>query len=83
MNSAGALRFGGNNVWSEWFSGQLDEIRIYDRALTQAELQTRHGQAGHLLRHPAAAAGAVGVANQHVLHRHPGRRQSGARRPST
>ena len=39
MNSAGALRFGGNSVWSEWFSGQLDEIRIYDRALTQAELQ--------------------------------------------
>ena len=21
VNSAGALRFGGNNVWSEWFSG--------------------------------------------------------------
>ncbi len=40
VNGAGALRFGGNNVWSEWFSGQLDEIRIYDRALTQAELQT-------------------------------------------
>ncbi len=39
MNSAGALRFGGNNVWSEWFSGALDEIRIYNRALTQAEVQ--------------------------------------------
>ena len=40
VNSAGALRFGGNSVWSEWFSGQLDEIRIYDRALTQTELQS-------------------------------------------
>ena len=40
MNSAGALRFGGNGVWSEWFAGRLDEIRVYDRALTQAELQT-------------------------------------------
>ena len=40
MNSAGALRFGGNSVWSEWFSGQLDEIRVYDRALTQTELQS-------------------------------------------
>ena len=38
-NSTGALRFGGNNVWSEWFAGRLDEIRVYDRALTQAELQ--------------------------------------------
>jgi hypothetical protein len=38
-NSTGALRFGGNNVWAEWFAGRLDEIRIYDRALTQAELQ--------------------------------------------
>ncbi len=39
-NSAGALRFGGNGVWPEWFAGRLDEIRIYDRALSQAELQT-------------------------------------------
>ena len=38
-NSAGVLRFGGNNVWAEWFAGRLDEIRVYDRALTQAELQ--------------------------------------------
>jgi hypothetical protein len=38
-NSAGALRFGGNSVWSEWFAGRLDEIRVYDRTLTQAELQ--------------------------------------------
>ena len=35
LNSAGALRFGGNNVWDEWFSGRLDEVRIYDRALTR------------------------------------------------
>ena len=38
-NSAGALRFGGNGVWSEWFAGRLDEIRVYDRALSQLELQ--------------------------------------------
>ena len=37
-NSTGALRFGGNNVWSEWFAGRLDEIRIYNRALTAAEI---------------------------------------------
>jgi hypothetical protein len=40
VNSTGPLRFGGNGVWSEWFAGRLDEIRVYDRALSQAELQT-------------------------------------------
>ena len=39
VNSTGALRFGGNGVWPEWFAGRLDEIRVYDRALTQTELQ--------------------------------------------
>jgi fibronectin type 3 domain-containing protein len=33
------LRFGGNGVWSEWFEGSLDEIRVYDRALSATELQ--------------------------------------------
>jgi hypothetical protein len=33
------LRIGGNNVWNEWFSGLLDEVRIYDRALSQQEIQ--------------------------------------------
>jgi hypothetical protein len=38
--STGALRIGGNNVWSEWFGGRIDEVRIYRRALTAAEIQT-------------------------------------------
>jgi hypothetical protein len=33
------LRFGGNAVWREWFAGKLDEIRLYDRALTAAQIQ--------------------------------------------
>ena len=33
------LRFGGNAVWREWFAGRLDEIRIYDGALTAAQIQ--------------------------------------------
>ena len=37
--SAGVLRIGGNGVWGEYFSGLLDEIRIYDRASTAAEIQ--------------------------------------------
>ena len=37
--SAGPLRFGGNSVWGEYFNGLIDEIRLYDGARTQAEIQ--------------------------------------------
>ena len=40
LTSTGALRIGGNSVWGEYFQGRLDEIRIYNRALTPAEIQT-------------------------------------------
>jgi hypothetical protein len=36
----GPLRFGGNAIWPEWFRGRLDEIRVYNRALTAAEIQS-------------------------------------------
>jgi hypothetical protein len=39
VNSAGALRFGGNTSWAnEWFKGAIDDIRIYNRNLSAAEL---------------------------------------------
>ena len=34
------LRFGGNAVWKEWFKGRLDEVRVYDRALSPAQIAT-------------------------------------------
>ncbi|MDI2128180.1 LamG-like jellyroll fold domain-containing protein [Yinghuangia seranimata] len=34
------LRIGGNSVWGEYFSGLIDEVRIYNRTLTQAEVTT-------------------------------------------
>jgi hypothetical protein len=34
------LRMGGNSVWSEWFNGLIDEVRIYNRALSAAEIQS-------------------------------------------
>jgi hypothetical protein len=38
--STGALRIGGNNIWTgEWFAGLIDEVRIYNRVLSAAELQ--------------------------------------------
>ena len=39
LTSTGALRIGGNNIWSEWFAGLIDEVRIYNRALTQSQIQ--------------------------------------------
>lgn len=42
--SSSPLRFGGNAVWGEYFAGQLDEIRIYNRALSQPEIQTDMNQ---------------------------------------
>jgi chitodextrinase len=39
-NSSGALQIGGNTVWAEWFQGQIDDVRVYNRALSASELQT-------------------------------------------
>jgi hypothetical protein len=38
--SAAPFRIGGNGVWPEWFQGQVDELRVYNRALTATELQS-------------------------------------------
>ena len=39
-NSTGPLRIGGNALWTEFFNGRIDEVRIYNRALTASEIQT-------------------------------------------
>jgi hypothetical protein len=36
--TTGQLKIGGNSVWSEWFKGLIDEVRVYNRALTAAEI---------------------------------------------
>jgi hypothetical protein len=38
ITSTGALRIGGNTIWGEYFSGLIDEVRVYNRALTPAEI---------------------------------------------
>ena len=40
LTSSGPLRIGGNSVWGEFFAGAIDEVRVYNRALTQIEIQT-------------------------------------------
>jgi hypothetical protein len=37
--STGVLRMGGNSVWGEWYPGLMDDVRIYNKALTQAQIQ--------------------------------------------
>jgi concanavalin A-like lectin/glucanase superfamily protein/Big-like domain-containing protein len=34
------LRIGGNTVWGEYFQGLIDDVRIYNRALSPSEIQT-------------------------------------------
>jgi hypothetical protein len=36
--SSGALRIGGNSVWGQYFTGYIDEVRVYNRTLTQTEV---------------------------------------------
>jgi chitodextrinase len=37
--SDGPLRIGGNSVWPEFFAGEIDDVRVYDRALSALEIQ--------------------------------------------
>ena len=38
--SANPLRIGGNAIWGENFAGLIDDVRVFNRALTPAELTT-------------------------------------------
>lgn len=38
--STNALQIGGDNLYSQFFKGTIDEVRIYNRALSAAEIQT-------------------------------------------
>lgn len=40
VSSSGPLRIGGNAVWGEWFKGLIDEVRIYNRALSASEISS-------------------------------------------
>ena len=40
VTATGALRLGGHSIWGEYFQGRLDEVRIYNRALSAPEIQS-------------------------------------------
>jgi PKD repeat protein len=44
--STGKLRIGGNSIWGYYFAGYIDEVRIYNRALSAAEIGADSNAAG-------------------------------------
>jgi hypothetical protein len=39
ITSIGPLRIGGNSIFGEFFVGTIDDVRVYNRALNQTEIQ--------------------------------------------
>ena len=39
QTSTGALRIGGDSIWGEYFKGMIDDVRIYNRAVSNSEIQ--------------------------------------------
>jgi beta-lactam-binding protein with PASTA domain/glucose/arabinose dehydrogenase len=70
VSSTSPLRIGGNSLWGEYFSGRIDEVRIYNRALSVGEIQTDMTTAVDLIAVPnvvgqtqSAASGAITAAH--------------------
>jgi Concanavalin A-like lectin/glucanases superfamily len=40
ITSIGPLRIGGNSIFGEYFLGTIDDVRVYNRALNQTEIQS-------------------------------------------
>ncbi|MFB9966496.1 LamG domain-containing protein, partial [Sinosporangium siamense] len=40
IDDNGSLHLGGNTKWGEYFAGVIDEVRVYNRAQTAAQIQT-------------------------------------------
>jgi PKD repeat protein len=59
--SSGALRIGGNSVWGQYFRGRIDEVRIYNRALSASEIRSDRTSAL-----PTPSTTAPAVARSHV-----------------
>jgi hypothetical protein len=68
--STGVLRIGGNAIWGEYFSGLIDEVRIYNLARSQAQIQsdmnTPIGSPERLLGEEVNAPGATPL-TQHEI----------------
>ena len=43
VEQGGVLRIGGDSIWGEYFKGLIDEVRVYNVALNQSQVQTDMG----------------------------------------
>ena len=57
QQSTNVLRIGGNSLWPEYFKGYIDEVRIYNRALTPAEVNYNMATAISVSNPPQLIAG--------------------------
>lgn len=64
LTTAGALRIGGNAVWGEYFAGRIDEVRIYNRALTASQVQADMNAAIGSTAPPPSAPTGVRIVQQ-------------------
>jgi hypothetical protein len=68
--TANALRIGGNSVWGEYFAGLIDEVRVYNRALSaveiQADMNTAVSGGGALVTAQAAGTSCTGASTPGV-----------------
>jgi hypothetical protein len=40
VTSTNPLQIGGDSIYGQYFAGRIDEVRIYNRALSVAEIQS-------------------------------------------
>src|SRR6185436_11156034 len=59
--TTGALRIGGNTVWTEYFDGLIDEVRIYNRPLNPAEIQSDMAAAVPAVPDSSAPTGTISI----------------------
>jgi hypothetical protein len=64
--SANPLQIGGDGIYGQYFQGAIDEVRIYNRALSQAEIQADMGVAIGNSVMPPANLTATSVSNAQV-----------------
>ena len=57
QQSTSELRIGGNSLWGEYFQGYIDEVRIYNRALTATEVNYNLATAISVSNPPQLIAG--------------------------
>ena len=58
LTSSGALRIGGDSIWGEYFQGYIDEVRIYNRALSIEEVNYNLATAINVSNPPQFVMGA-------------------------